>query len=152
MGMAIQVSSPTTAYTKTVATCLGIGFYSSRTRQGALYHIAGAENSSMNALGMAVQIEVERLGSGIDVCFVSGMATIDPETQEEIRTAQAKSLEILDRQGNSFREVERHLCEPEEHIDYFSLDCESGKFSVRKGRFPRNVLISADQRYRELFG
>ena len=152
IGAGVQSRAPMIIYTKTVATCLGLGFYQPATKEGSLYHIAGAEDSSVDVLREVVNTEVRRLGSGLYVRFVSGLATIDPKTQKEIRQARSKARKILDDNRSVFTQVNQDCCEvPGEYIEYFSLDCRDGRFTVRKGVYPRELLAAAERLYDEGF-
>lgn len=148
MGAGVQSRAPSIIYTMTVATCLGLGFYQPATKEGSLHHIAGAEDSSVDVFREVVDNEVRRLESGLYVCFVSGLATIDPETQKEIRQARSKARKILGDNRSAFLQLNQHCCEiPGEYIKYFSLDCRDGRFTVRKGRYPRELLVAAEELY-----
>lgn len=146
MGSGVQTAAPELVYTKNIGTCMGLCFYKRESKEGALYHIGGSEDWSVDVFGETVHSEVKRLESGIYVCFVSGFAAIDSESQRKIKQARARGMEILGEYGHAFSGVEKHFCmAPGQYISYFGLDCRTGRFDVKKMQLSKSAMIAMDR-------
>jgi len=145
MGMGVRVLSPEVAYTRDIGTCLGIGLYSPKTKKGSLFHIAGAEDSSIRTLADILAEEVDRLRGHLNAHFVSGLAIIDDESQSEIYNARQEAEKLLVQYQERLNKVERTLCETVgETIEFFSLDTKTGLFTVKTDMIPHHVLVEMD--------
>ena len=145
MGTGIGMKSPEIAYTRNIGTCQGIGFYNRNTKQGSLFHIPGAEESSVQWIKDVIDSQIKKLGEGLDAMFVSGLDTIDNESLKEIQTAREESIEYIDRHKSHFNKFETGLCEKlGEYISYFSLDAGTGIYRIEKEILSIEKLVRMD--------
>ncbi len=145
MGTGIEVASPQVAYTRNIGTCLGIGFYNPKTKKGSLSHIDGAEDSSVKNLADLLDKECDRLGEGINAHFVSGLATIDNKSLNEIFVARQKAEKLFTDYQQKLNKVEMTLCQKVgEYIKLFSLDAKTGLFTAEIDIVPHDRLVKMD--------
>lgn len=145
MGTGAYIKSPGVAYTRDIGPCMGIGFYNPRRKMGSLFHIAGADDSSIQGLAKILDAEVTRLGSRLDVRFVSGLGTIDPEALAQINDSRQKAKELLGQYAQHFSNVGITLCEAVgEIIKYFSLNSKTGLYTITKDIIPYEKLVEMD--------
>ncbi len=151
MGQGARWESTGLIYTEKIGTCMGVSFYKPTTKKGALYHIAGSEESSIEALRWVADEETRRLGPGIHAYFVSGFATKDKDSQRTILESHAKAMTILGK-NKAVKKFEVDFCKtPGEYISYFSLDLSSGNVSVRKAMLSEHELELYDM-LADMFG
>ena len=146
MGTGAYVKTPGVAYSRDIGPCLGIGFYSHKKKRGSLFHIAGAEKSSIDELARVLDGEIKRIGNGLTVHFVSGRGAIDSESLAKISDARERVKELLFQYRQYFSDTATTLCDTVgEIIKYFSLDAKTGMYTVKKHTVPYEILVQIDR-------
>lgn len=140
VGEGVRAISPSILVTENIGTCIGLGFYQPASGKGSLYHIAGSEEESLDAVSEIAEGEVARLGSGLYAVFAHGLSFVSSGGQKELREARKEALKRLRKHEHDFSEFDRYICEVSgQYISKLTLNLRDGTSFAKKRTLPAEV-------------